>query len=366
MNSKKIKIKEILPIIILLILVAAVVAVILIRSGDRGRQEPKRQEKAFYGFYDTASGEFALYFNTDCRVYDYSGLSEDGFASVCGKIEKALEKYHKLFDIYREYEGVVNLATINASAGGEAVAVCQELYDFIEYAVSLYNLTGGEMNVTMGAVLSIWHGCREAALSGGQIRVPTYDELSAANAHTGISVIELDEENMTVRLTDPRARIDAGALGKGYATEMIARELMALGVDDFVLNFGGNLRLIGDRGGDGWRVGVQNPNMGVGEPYIKYLNEKNTSVVTSGDYERYYIKDGVKYHHIIDKDTLMPAAYFTSVTVVTENSGLADALSTALFCMSLEDGRALCESLREDGVEVKAVYLDYEGNLTEI
>ena len=128
------------------------------------------------------------------------------------------------------------------------------------------------------------------------------------------------------------------------------------------MNIGGNIRIIGTKpDGSGWLTGIKDPQNT--SNYAIYLNLANTSCVTSGVYERYFTVDGVRYHHIIDKDTLMPSAYFTSLTVLTEDSGLADALSTALFSMSYEDGLKIVNSL--DGVEVLWIFADGEIRMSE-
>ena len=180
----------------------------------------------------------------------------------------------------------------------------------------------------------------------------------AAKAHTDISLLEIDDENNTVRITDPKASIDVGALGKGYATEKAAQALKDAGATGYVLNIGGNIRIIGTKpDGSGWLTGIKDPD-DPNSSFAAYLNLANTSCVTSGSYERFYSVNGKRYHHIIDGDTAMPADYFPAVTIITENSGLADALSTALFCMSQEEGAALVESL--DGVEALWVMHDGE------
>ena len=141
---------------------------------------------------------------------------------------------------------------------------------------------------------------------------------------------------------------------------MAARALEAEGVSSYVLNVGGNIRIIGTKpDGTGWVTGVKDPR-NTSEFAIK-LRLADTSCVTSGVYERYYTVDGVRYHHIIDKDTLFPAEYFSSLTVITKNSALADALSTALFCMPYDDGAALAEKL---GVDVLWIFPDGEMKYT--
>ena len=154
--------------------------------------------------------------------------------------------------------------------------------------------------------------------------------------------------------------LDVGAIAKGYACEKIASSLESAGYSSYVLDLGGNLRAIGHKpDGSTWRTAVRNPDIFSSEPYIYYFNIADTSVVTSGDYQRYYTVNGVNYHHIINKDTLMPANYFSSVTIITKNSGLADGLSTALFNMDYEAGVALVSSL--DGVSV--VWVTTEGQV---
>lgn len=303
------------------------------------------------------------FFDTVSYVYSYAGDSEADFTKNCDEVAAILEDYHHLFDIYYEYSGINNLRTINLNAGGEPVKVDQKLIDFLLYAKELYTLTSGEMNIMMGSVLRPWHDCRsEASNDPSNARIPTTDYLTEANAHTSLSLLEIDDENNTVRITDPLASIDVGALGKGYATEMAAKRLIEMGVTSYVLNIGGNIRIIGTKpDGSGWRTGVKDPS----DPstYAIYLNLANTSCVTSGVYERYFTVGNTRYHHIIDKDTLMPSEHFTSLTVICEDSGLADALSTALFCMSYEDGAALVDSL--DGVEVLWILPDGEIKMSE-
>jgi thiamine biosynthesis lipoprotein len=285
------------------------------------------------------------YFDTVSYIYSYAGDPQKDFEARCEGVSAILEEYHRLFDIYYEYSGVTNLRTLNKNAGGEPTKVDRKLVDFLLYAKELYDSTNGEMNIMMGSVLRLWHDCREEAGEDPQnARIPTAEELSKAAKYTDISYLEIDEEKCTVRITDPNAAIDVGALGKGYATEKAAEYLKINGCNSYVLNIGGNIRIIGHKpDGSGWGTGIKDPEDP--QSYALTLTLADTSCVTSGDYERYFVADGVKYHHIIDKDTLMPAMYFSSVTVITEDSGLADALSTALFAMSYEDGLALIQKL---------------------
>lgn len=295
-------------------------------------------------------------FNTVSYIYSYKGDEQADFTNNVNVAWDLLLEYHKLFDIYYEYSGITNLCTINNNAGKDALVVDQKLIDFLLYAKQIYEITNGETNVMLGSVLRIWHDARTTASeTPSNTYVPKIEELQEANNYTDINFLEIDDEKNTVRITNPKARIDVGALGKGYATEKAAQLLESMGCTSYVLNIGGNVRIIGTRpNGTGWNTGIKNP-LGT-TAYSLYLNISDTSCVTSGDYERYFTYQGKKYHHIIDKDTLMPAEYFSSITILAKDSGLCDALSTALFSMSYEEGKALIDSL--ENVEAVWIYKD--------
>lgn len=297
------------------------------------------------------------YFDTVSKIFTYANDGKETFQKNCSEIDKLLNEYHQLFDIYYEYSGVTNLCTINKNAGGEPLVVDQKLIDFLLYCKDIYTLTNGETNPMLGSVLKLWHDARTLASTNPEAAyVPSMDDLQAAYEHTSIDLLEINDEDNTVRITDKDARIDVGALGKGYATEKAAQLLIKKNVSSYVLNIGGNIRIIGTKlDGKGWITGITDPHNS--NNYALYTELSNTSCVTSGDYERYFTVDNIRYHHIIDKDTLMPANYFSSVTIITQDSGLADALSTSLFTMDYESGLALINSL--DNVE--AFWIEKDG-----
>ncbi|MBQ7472940.1 MAG: FAD:protein FMN transferase [Oscillospiraceae bacterium] len=315
-------------------------------AGTEAPQTIEPKGKVYYTYFDTVS-----------YVYDYAGDSAERFDERSAEVSHILLEYHQLFDIYHEYSGVTNLCTLNKNAGGEPMEVDERLIDFLLDAREMYELTDGEMNVMLGAVLRLWHDCREAAESDPvHAAIPAQEQLEEAYRHTDISLLEIDEEKRTVRIADEAASIDVGALGKGYATERAAEYLEREGAIGYVLNIGGNIRCIGDRpDGSGWVTAVRSPD-NTAEDFACRLRIRDTACVTSGVYERYFTVSGTRYHHIIDRDTLFPAAYYDSLTVVTRDSALADALSTALFCMPQEDGEKLAETI--GGVEVLWIYPD--------
>ncbi len=289
------------------------------------------------------------YFDTVTSVVGYADSRTD-FDAVANGALSLLGEYHRLFDIYHTYDGLSNLATVNAAAGGAPVTVERPIINLLLYAKEMHTLTDGQMNVAMGSVLSIWHEHRTAGLASPETAsLPALSTLEAAAAHTDIDCLVIDEAASTVCLTDAEARLDVGALAKGWAVEMAARSLEAQGITGYVLNVGGNVRTVGARAdGTPWTVGIENPR-DTGEAYLATLSLTGKALVTSGSYQRYYTVGGESYHHIIDRDTLMPAEGYLSVSVLSPHSGQADALSTALFCMDFDTGLSLIESL--EGVE---------------
>ena len=270
---------------------------------------------------------------------------------------------HKLFDTYNSYadEGITSVCDVNRQAAVEPVKVDPILFGLLTFCKSNYELVNGQTNVAMGSVLSIWHEYRELGLADPEhAAVPSAEELYRAGEHTDIDQMLLDPEKRTVYLTDPEMSLDVGAIAKGCAVELTARKMEAQGVDSLLMSIGGNLRSIGRKGdGTPWRAGVQNPDLSAKQQNLAVIDLTDASLVTSGSYQRYYTVDGQQYHHIIDPETLYPAEHHWAVSVWTADSGLADALSTALFVMSLDEGKALVEGW--PGVE--ALWVQKDGTL---
>lgn len=258
---------------------------------------------------------------------------------------------HKLFDTYNSYadEGITSVYDVNRQAAVEPVKVDPILFGLLTFCKSNYELVNGQTNVAMGSVLSIWHEYREAGLDDPEnAKLPPMADLQAAAQHMNIDDLILDEAAQTVYFADPEMKLDVGAVAKGYATEQVCKDLPS----GYLVSVGGNVRATGPKpDGSAWIVGVQDPDGGA-EDYLLRLNVSEGSIVTSGDYQRYYVVDGVRYHHIIDPQTLYPATRWRAVTIVCSDSGMADALSTSLFTMSQEDGQALLDEFGAEAVWV--------------
>ncbi len=301
---------------------------------------------------------YAGLFDTVTVITGYEA-DEETFNKNAGLIYSELEYFHRLFDIYNNYEGLNNLKTINDKAGAEAVKVDERLIGMLEYAAEMTEYTGGRFNIAMGSVLSLWHEAREyGSANPDQAKLPDADALKEAAKHIDIGDMIIDKDNSTVYLADPYMSLDAGGIGKGYAVEEVSRLMREKGLEGYLIAAGGNIETVGGKEGNKcWTVGIENPLSSTGEEEYRHILEvKDLAVVTSGSYQRYYTVDGVRYHHIIDPVTLYPKNTFVLVTVVSDDSAKADALSTALFNMSLEEGLELIE--KTEGTEAYWLYPD--------
>ena len=282
--------------------------------------------------------------------------SEVAFEELARELYDELEYYHRLFDIYHDYEGLNNLKTVNDMAGIAPVSVDGAIIDLLTDCRSYYELTGGKVNVAMGSVLQLWHEARNHGLDHpDRAKLPDMEALQAAAEHCDFDAVIIDEAASTVYISDPLVRLDVGAIAKGWATQRIAEKAP----EGMLFNLGGNVCATGPKteSGTPWVIGVRNP-AGTADDYLHTLNVSGGSYVTSGDYQRSYTVDGTVYHHIIDPETLMPSQYWRSVTVICDDSGLADALSTALFLMGREEGQALLDSCG-----AMALWVDGDGKL---
>ena len=306
---------------------------------------------------------FLTLFDTVTTIKGYAA-DEAEFQAMAQEIHDGLLEYHQFYDIYNEYPGVVNLKTVNDAAGGPPVKVEQPILDLLLFCREVYTETEGRVNAAMGSVLSLWHEAREAGINDPEhAALPDRAALEEAALHTDFSAVVIDEAASTVYLADPEMRLDVGAIAKGYAVEQVCRQIEEEGFANASFSIGGNIRTLGWREGkegENWVIGLEDPLNPSGD-YLLTVGLHDTSMVTSGDYQRYYTVDGENYHHIIDPRTLMPARYVHAVSVITADSGYADALSTWLFLLPVEEGLELVESL--DGVE--AVWTALDGSQTE-
>lgn len=294
------------------------------------------------------NASFLNVFDTVTMITGYAE-SEEAFTAQAQEAYDLLLEYHQLFDIYTDYESRNNLKTVNDNAGVAPVKVDSRIVDLLIDCRSYYEATDGRVNVAMGSVLYLWHVARNEGLDDPvSAELPSADALADAAKHCSFDDVIIDEENSTVFLSDSAMRLDVGAVAKGWSLQRVCDALP----EGLLISVGGNVCATGPRGSDGspWVIGVQDPDGG--EEYLHTLYLSSGSMVTSGDYQRAYMVDGELYHHIIDPDTLFPSTYWRSVTISCEDSGLADALSTALFLLPREEGQRLLDTFGAEAMWV--------------
>lgn len=326
-------------------LICALLLLSMVLSGcaEQAASEKKQYTATFLTLFDTVT---SIVGKAD---------SEEAFKAIAQSIHDELLEYHQLFDIYNDYDGLNNLKTINDNAGIEPVKVDQRIIALLKDCKAYFEATDGKVNAAMGSVLQLWHEARNDGMDDpANAYLPDMTALEEASAHTDFSAVIIDETASTVYITDPAVRLDVGAIAKGWSVQRVCESAPA----GLLISVGGNVCATGpkDETGTPWVVGIQNPEGG--DNYLHTLSVTGGSVVTSGDYQRAYMVDGKIYHHIIDPETLYPSTYWRSVTIVCADSGLADALSTALFLRPREEGQQLLNKF-----DAKAMWVDQKGNI---
>lgn len=231
-----------------------------------------------------------------------------------------------------------DVAQINANAGKKAIHVSDETFYVIKTAKQYSEKSNGRFDVAIGSLVSLWNIGHEGA------KVPPKAAIEENLKHIHYEKLVLDDAKKTIELTEEGMAVDLGAIAKGYAADRIAEYLLAHDFKSAIIDLGGNIFALGVKpNGDKWTIGVQDPNEKRGNP-IGNMKIDNQTVVTSGVYERFFVENGVHYHHILDSTTGYPVVNeLNSVTIVTNRSIDADALSTTVFALGLDKGMKFIE-----------------------
>ncbi len=246
--------------------------------------------------------------------------------TVMGDLERLLSRFLDESDVSKVNRGA-----------GHWVKVSPTTLEVIELGIELGDLTAGIFDITIGAVLDLW------GFGSGRYHVPNQEEIAKALATVDYTKVEVDRANGQVRIPEGTV-LDLGGIAKGYIVDCATKVLRDAKVSRSIINAGGDISVIGRRPDNmPWRVGVQNPEEPSDIRWILPLDDE--SVVTSGDYQRYFLYHDERYHHIIDPRDGFPARGLNSVTIVGESSSICDALSTAVFVLGWEEGRALVEKV---------------------
>ncbi len=266
-------------------------------------------------------------------------------------VERAFAEVNRIEKMMSEREKGSEPARINLNAGRKPVKVSQEMLAIITKSIHFSRISQGAFDISWAALAGLWDFDRKRPV------VPPKEKVAESVKLINYQKIAVDREGSTVFLQVDGMRIGLGGIAKGYAVDRAIQTLQQEGVKDALVNAGGDLRVIGKKDGKPWRIGVQAPREK--GKLLGVLEITDISFATSGDYEKYFLKDGIRYHHLLDPRTGFPARGCRSVTVICASALEADALSTAVFVLGPEAGLKLIEKL--PGVE--ALIIDQEGRI---
>lgn len=262
-------------------------------------------------------------------------------------VAAALTELRRIERLMTPYTATSDIGKTNASAASRAVPVSAETFNLIATAQAYSALSNGAFDITFAAVGHLYDLRNRVH--------PTAQQISEALPAVGYRQLQLDASQRTLRFAHPRMRIDLGGIAKGYAVDNAAAALRRHGIQSALIMAGGDTAVLGSKQGKPWRIGIRDPRNP--DALVGALPVVDAAVSTSGDYERFFIQDGVRYHHILDPTTGHSATACQSVTIVGPNGTTTDALSTTVFVLGPEKGMALVEQL--PGIE--AVIIDAQG-----
>ena len=269
----------------------------------------------------------------------------DRFAAVFAEFDRL----DALLSVWKPGSDVLR---INAAAGRSPVHVSVETIDVLQAAHTVSTWTNGKFDVTFGALTDVWKFDHDK-----DNRVPTAAEINARLPLVDDRAVIVDAAARTAFIAKPGMRIHLGGIGKGYAVDRAVAMLRASGLRDFMVQFGGDLYVAGRAGDAPWRLGINDPR-GAANDSFATLELTDATFSTSGDYERFFIANGERYHHILDPDGGQPARGCRSVTIVAKSAVWADGLSTGVFILGPHTGMELVERLPD--VEAVIVSADNE------
>ncbi|MCB9560929.1 MAG: FAD:protein FMN transferase [Kofleriaceae bacterium] len=245
------------------------------------------------------------------------------------------------------------VSQINSAAGVKAIKVSDETYAVIERAMDVSRRSKGIFDITVGAFAGLWKFDEDMDYS-----LPDQAEVKKRLALVGYKNVVLDAKHHTVKLKKKGMRITLGGIAKGYAVDKAVKILVDLGYADFIMQAGGDMYVSGKKGDKPWVVGIRDPR-GPRDQSFAVAPVQDHSFSTSGDYERGFVKDGVRYHHILDPRTGQPARASRSVTIRAKDAFTADAWSKVLFILGAEQAMKLVDSLDD----FEAVFVDADNQV---
>jgi len=260
-------------------------------------------------------------------------------AAARSAFEVVFAEFERLEALMSTWRPASDVVRINAAAGVQAVASAPEVRDVLRQARRISEWTDGTFDVTFGALADVWKFDHDQDNT-----IPSQEASAKRLPLIDYRQIEIDERAGTVFLKRKGMKIHLGGIGKGYAVDRALPILRKAGLRDFMIQAGGDLYVGGHKDGRLWRLGINDPRGPEGQSFAT-IDLTDSTFSTSGDYARFFMKDGVRYHHILDPSTGQPARLCRSVTIAAASPVLADAVAKGVFILGPEKGMALVERI---------------------
>ncbi|GAA0068677.1 FAD:protein FMN transferase [Clostridium sardiniense] len=292
-----------------------------------------------------------LFMGTAIKITLYDGGSEE-------ILDKAFKRVIDLEDLVSINKSGTEIVELNKNSGINPVKLSDDSFNIIEKGLEYSKASKGGYDITIGPLVKLWSiGLPEA-------KVPNENEIKEAIKHVDYSKLKINKDTNEVFLSEKGMMIDLGSIAKGYAADEIVELLKEEGVTEAIVDLGGNIYALGKKEGNkNWKIGIQDPNTERGN-VVGMVETYNKSVVTTGVYERFIEKDGVKYHHILNPKIGYPyKTDIAGVSIIADKSMDADALSTLIFTKGLDEGIKFIETL--DGVDAIFIMNDRKVYITE-
>ena len=313
--------------------IAIVSFIILILVSGCSKKEPVKES------------DFLL--NTVVSVTIYDNPDEKIFNEVFDEIKNIEDK----MSLHRQSSEVVK---INSMAGKKPVKVSKETLNVIKKGIYFSNFTNGRFDITIGPLVSLWD------IGSGNNNIPSKEEIEKKLSLVNYKKISIDENNQTVYLKRKNMQIDLGSIAKGYVADKVKEILEDNNVKDAIINLGGNIYVMGKKPNDEkFTIGIQDPNDDKNKP-LGNIKVSNKSVVTSGIYERYFEKQGKRYHHILDIETGYPVRNkLAGLSIISDESIDGDGLSTSIFTLGLKEGLKKINKLED----IEAIFITRDNKI---
>lgn len=261
-------------------------------------------------------------------------------ASLAKKVDQTIQeiykKYDQLTDTTKEYEGIYNLYYIRHNFSKEEYLILdKDLYDLLSYGVDLYETTNGKVDISLGNVTDLWNSYLE-----NKNGIPTTEELKIVHNQTIKNIVLIGNN----KILNNHVNIDLSLIVKSYVANIIKEYLESMKIEYYSIHALNSITLGNSYHKDNFQIALQDPNSQTN--VFKIISSKKKTIATKGNFEKYYEYQNTRYHNIIDPNTLFPANYMKSVTVITDDTKEADVIATILFFMPVEDGKTYVETLK--------------------